>query len=85
MKWMPFLLAGVDSDGDTRELWIGSIEQARTMAGQVMFPDANGPAWTSCEIWGNHPITENWECLESYSKDNIDVLKLAYDGQLQSL
>jgi len=59
----PFLLAGVDFEGDSREFWCLNIEQARSIAGQCMGP-GDGPPWQGWEIWGNHPQTEKWECLE---------------------
>lgn len=60
----PFLLAGVDFEGESREMWCLNLEQARSVAGQCMAP-GDGPPWQGWEIWGNHPVTANWECLET--------------------
>lgn len=64
MKTSPFILCGHDYEGDTREIGCATIEQARGIAAQVMAKDEH-PAWLDYAIWGNHPVTENWEELET--------------------
>lgn len=65
----PFLLVGEDCDGDSREFWYQSIEQARKTAVDCTRTDASGPAWRSWEIWGNDPITEEWRALETSNQN----------------
>ncbi len=60
----PFVLCGIDCDGESREITCSTLQQARAIAAQCMRQDADGPPWQSFAIWGNHPQTENWEALE---------------------
>ena len=61
----PFVLVGVDCDGETREFGYSTIEKARETAANCSRTDASGPAWQSWAIWGNDPITEEWKVLEA--------------------
>ena len=62
---LPFLLIGTDCEGDNREIPLDSLDTARELADRLTSRDGDGEPWRTCEIWGNNPVTETWEALES--------------------
>lgn len=66
----PFLLVGEDFEGESRDIGFATLEAARLVAAECM-TDNNGPAWRSFAIWGNHPVTENWEALETSDTKSV--------------
>lgn len=59
----PFLLIGIDAEGETRESNHATLAQAVEIGRACSVTDENGPAWQSWEVWGNHPNTEEWMAL----------------------
>lgn len=54
------LIVGTDADGDRREIWTTSEAVAVSLCASLMQSDLSGPAWKSCEVWGNDP-TGDWK------------------------
>lgn len=67
----PFLLVGEDFEGISREIGARTMEQAREIAAHAMTTDNDGPGWRGFEIWGNHPVTKNWEVLETSDTKSV--------------
>lgn len=56
----PFLLVGIDAEGESRESNHSTLDEAVMIARKCNVTDKNGPAWQSWAVWGNHPDTEEW-------------------------
>jgi len=56
----PFLLVGIDAEGETRESTHASLEHAVAIGRECSKPNEHGPAWQSWEVWGNHPESGEW-------------------------
>jgi hypothetical protein len=61
----PFVLIGIDAEGEVRECNHTSLERAIAVARESSVSDENGPAWQCWEVWGNHPETDEWMPLAS--------------------
>ena len=59
-----FLLAGSDSEGDSRESWHVNFDRAFEIGMKCMVSDKDGPAWKGFSIWGNDEQTGEWRQLE---------------------
>jgi hypothetical protein len=69
----PFVLIGIDAEGDTRESHHASLEEAVALGRACSAPDENGPPWQSWEVWGNHPDTEAWVALATSAEARKEV------------
>ena len=56
----PFLLVGIDADGETRESNHATLAEAVELGRACSAPAEIGPPWQSWEVWGNHPDSEEW-------------------------
>jgi hypothetical protein len=62
MNTLPFLLVGTDYEGDGREWGFSDFDKA-VETGKACCDRSdtkNGPPWQAWEVWGNHPVTEEW-------------------------
>ena len=66
MKCAPFILAGHDFEGDTRELEFDTLTRAIEVAREVSRDDPAGPPWQDWAVWGNDPLTEEWKPLATW-------------------
>ena len=64
----PYMLIGIDAEGDRREQGYPTLEKAVADGRAFSVTDEDGPAWQSWEVWGNHPVTEEWMPLASGEK-----------------
>ena len=62
------LLLGIDHEGDSREVWFGTIGEAKGFAGNMTSTSTNGEPWMSWEIWHNNPTTSEWVIFESFKQ-----------------
>jgi len=67
----PFLLIGFDAEGEPRESNHATLAEAAKIGRQCRVTDENGPAWQSWEVWGNHPVTEEWMPLAASAETQI--------------
>jgi hypothetical protein len=53
---LPFLLVGIDFEGDSREIQFNELSAAIAAGQNFLKADASGPPWRSFEVWGNNPL-----------------------------
>jgi hypothetical protein len=61
----PFLLIGVDAEGEIRESNHSTLDGAIAVGRECSAQDEAGPPWQSWHVWGNHPESEEWTILAS--------------------
>jgi hypothetical protein len=61
----PFLLVGVDAEGEPYESHFSRLRLAVAVAETCSVPNEDGLSWRSWEVWGNCPQTEEWKVLET--------------------
>lgn len=68
MRTGNFLVSGHDFEGENREWWTATFDEALKSAREMTDPNSPHPAWLNWEVWGNHAVTAQWQVLSCSSR-----------------